>query len=330
MSLCNQLRPYLDGETTPLEHWRMRRHLRHCPACSTRKAAEEALGPFLDAGLAYDAPEEAEALARVERRWRETLAAPRAAAAEAVAPPEGSRAARLRWRFASPRWLTASAALVVATALFVGAVTAPSRALAGVAGAMARVQRFHVRMELPGLPIRYEAWGERNLGARVEEWEGGRRTSIILDDGKRLQRYMLDEALVRESDTRLQKLFRQAANFSATRILRRAARGKLFEGEEWLGRATAREVAKIRRHGIFQRRIQIDLEDGMFERMILYAELETDRLTQANLYTDSNRADEEPFARVFFEYPAQLAPNLLRLDLPPGTPVRRETNIDFP
>jgi hypothetical protein len=230
----------------------------------------------------------------------------------------------------APRWVTASAAVVVAVGLFVSAVTAPSRALANVAGAMARTRRFHLRLELPGLPTRYEAWGERNVGARVEEWEGKERTLVIVDDGKQLRRYSPEENLIRQSDTRLQSLFRQAAGFSATRILRQAARGKLFEGQEWLGEATAREVAQIRRNGVPQRRIQIDLRDGFFERMIVYAEMQTDRLTQVNLYTDSNRIEEEPLARIFFDYPEELDPSLLRLELPTTTPVREDPNLDFP
>ena len=62
--------------------------------------------------------------------------------------------------------------------------------------------------------------------------------------------------------------------------------------------------------------------NGFFERMIVYAERESDRLVQANLYTDSRSPDEEPFARVFFDYPNRVDPKLFRYEPPKGTAVR--------
>jgi len=221
--------------------------------------------------------------------------------------------------------MTASATVALAVGLYVVAsVTAPPRALAQVADAMKRVNRFHIRMEVPGIDTRYVAWGERGVGTRVEEWEGSEQTMIVLDDGAKLRQYSPSEQVVREGQTRLKRIFREAASFNATKMLRQAAKGRLFDGQEWLGEANAREVARVRRNGVPQRRIQVDLKDGFFDRMIIYAHLDDDRLTQANLYMGRNTPDTQPFARVFFEYPERLDPKLFRLVTPRGTKVRYE------
>jgi hypothetical protein len=215
--------------------------------------------------------------------------------------------------------MTASAAIGVAVLLFAfSAVTGPKRALASVAQAMAKVQNFHVRLDLRGGALRYEAWGRKGVGTRIEERMGDTLTTLIVDDGKTLRRYEPGQKLLRQGPTRLRTVFKQAAQFSATRMLTQAAKGRLFAGHEWLGEATAREVSRVRRNGVPQRRIHVDLKDGFFERMVIYADLETDRLTQANLYTDSESADEDPFARVFFEYPEKVDPSLFRLKAPKG------------
>ena len=323
MSLCDQLRPYRDGEMGPLARWRMERHLRRCPRCTARTEAEEQLTSLLAADFEADTPAEREALARVESAWRASIPAPDAAPAAAVR--SGATALTLR-----RRWLTASAAVAVAAAgVAVTVLTGPRRALAGVADAMNRVRRFHIRMEVPQHATRFEAWGEKGVATRVEQWEGGRRTLVLVDDGRTLRRYYPEERVLHESKTRLRNAFRQAAGFNASGMLRQAAKGRLFADQEWLGRATAREVARVRRNGVPQRRIQVDLEGGFFERMIIYADLQTDRLTQANLYTDSRSPDESPFARVHFDYPERLDPGLFRPSFPPGSAIRRD-ETDLP
>jgi hypothetical protein len=322
MSLCSQLREYLDGEMGPLGRWRMQRHLRACPACSEQKAAEESLLPFLTSALAESGPEEAAAAERVTRRWAETFAA---------APPVYREAPVQRAR-PGRRLMAAGAALGMAVALFVGTTLyLPRKALAEVRDAMAKVDTFHIRMQIPASDTRYEGWGQRKVGARVEEWEGNRRTMILIDDGKRLRRYYPQEKVVRESDSRLRTIFRQAAGFNASKMLSQAVRGKLFEGQEWLGEATAREVARIRRNGSYQRRVQVDLKDGFFDRMVIYADIATDRLTQANLYSGRDTPDDEPMARVFFDYPQTLPSTLFRLAAPPGAKVRyEESDLQLP
>jgi hypothetical protein len=304
----------------------MERHLRRCPACSAQKAAEEEVLTLLREEITADTPEEAAALERVARRWQESIPVP-------TSPPRPAPARPFRpWRLLSPRWMTASAALaLVAGILVFSMVTEPTRAIAAVAGAMAKVQRFHLRMEVPLWGVRYEGWGAKGVGVRVEEWQGSRRTAVVVDDGRKLRRYYPEERVVRRSASRLKEIFQQAAGFSASRLLRLSDRGKLFEGQDWLGEATAREVSRVRRDGREQRRIQVDLKDGFFERMIVYADRETDRLTQANLYTDSNSPDERPFARVFLDYPEQVEQSLFQLQLPAGTQVRKvETESDLP
>ncbi|HEU4754041.1 MAG TPA: hypothetical protein VFU47_13105, partial [Armatimonadota bacterium] len=298
--------------------WRMQRHLRRCPACSEQKAAEESLRPLLELEHASDRPEEAAAFERVTRAWLESLPG-------APAPRPARQPAMAR------RWMTVSAAGLTALALFIlSAVTAPPRALAQVADAMKRVNRFHIRMEIPDTGLRYEAWGQRGLGTRVEERENGRLTLVVLDDGQKLRSYSPDEQLVLEGKTRLKRIFREAASFNATKMLRQAAKGRLFEGQEWLGEATAREVARVRRDGREQRRLQIDLKDGFFDRMVIYAGADDDRLAQANLYMGRKTPDTQPFARVFFEYPDRLDGKLFRLEAPRGTKVRQEEWIPLP
>jgi len=284
----------------------MERHLRACPACGRQREADAALTPLLTAA----APGEAAAAARVTERWIAALTEPR---------PAPARPAARR------RWLPASAAAMLAVGLCVfGAVTAPSRAIGAVSSAMAKAPRFHVRMEVPGVDLTYEAWGERGRGARVEERQAGALTQVVVDDGRRLRSYEPAARRVTEGQTRLKRIFRQTLGFSASRMLRRAAQGRLFEGEEWLGEARAREVAQVRRNGARMRRIQVDLRDGFFARMVIYADAKGDRLTQANLYLDRDTPDEEPSARVLFDYPDRLGPEVFTLQPPPGTEVRIE------
>jgi hypothetical protein len=298
-----------------LGRWRAARHLRACPECRTQAAAQLELAARLPAALE---PAAAEAAAtRVTEQWVAALTASR---------PQPARRPLPR------RWLTASATLACAAALFVfSSVTAPSRAMGAVSHAMARVQRFHVSMEVPGMDLRYEAWGERDRAARVEERQGGVVTQVLLDDGRRLRSYDPTAGEISQGRTRLKRFFRQTLGFSATRVLRRAAQGKLFEGQEWLGEARAREVARIRREGVLQRRVQVDLKDGFFARMVLYAEVKGDRVTQANLYLDADTPDAEPSARVRFDYPEKLDPSLFVLNPPKGTQIRNEPlELTFP
>jgi hypothetical protein len=296
----------------------MQRHLRRCPACTEQKAAEEKLGGLLAAELAEDSPEDRAAIARLTERWRDSLTEPR---------PVAARVRRSRRGL-----ISVTAVGAAALAVFVaGAVTAPTRAIGAVSSAMAKVKRFHVRMELPNLPVRYEAWGERDRAARVEEWQGDTLTLVMVDDGKRLRSYDPQEQQVSWGKTRFKRVMRQAMGFSATKMLRRAAQGELFEGQEWVGEAQAREVAQIRRNGLTQRRIQIALKDGFFARMVVYAEMPTDRLTQANLYLDGATPDEQPDARVFFDYPDTLDPVLFKLKPKKGATVRYNDDVfQFP
>lgn len=297
----------------------MQRHLRHCPACSERKAADDNLDLLLHADAGQDAPEEAAAIARLTQRWSDTLTESRPVAA-------------VRPRVISRRWLSASALGAAGIGIFTFlAVTAPSRAIGAVSDAMKRVQRFHMRMEIEGMPQRYEAWGERDRAARVEEWEGKKLTLIVLDNGKTLRSYDPDAHELMVSGTRLKSVMRQTLGFSATKMLRKAAQGQLFSEQEWLGEAQAREVAQIRRNGIGQRRIEVDLKNGFFERMVVYADLKTDRLTQANLYMDRNKPDDQPAARVWFDYPEIINPMLFKLHPAPGTEVKQQaTELSFP
>jgi hypothetical protein len=298
----------------------MQRHLRGCPACREQQAAEERLGTLLHAESEADSPADAAAIERLTRQWAGTLSEP--------------RPAPVRRRFPFARLLPASAVGALAVGvLVVGAVTAPSRAVGAVSDAMKKVRQFHVRMELPGMPVRYEAWGRRDRAARVEEWEGKTLTLVVLDDGKRLRSYDPQEQRVSWSGTQLKGLMRQTLGFSATKMLRKAAQGELFQGQasEWLGEAKAREVAQIRRHGTPQRRIQVDLENGFFERMVIYADVKTDRLTQANLYLDRTSPDEAPTARVYFDYPEHIDASRFELRAPKGTQIRREPiELPFP
>ena len=289
----------------------MQRHLRHCPACSAQTDAETTLRPLL-VGAAADSAAEAAAITRVQARWLESIPAPAASRAELVRP----RAARRGFWTASAMVGAAVAAIAVVV------ITGPSRAVAQVENAMSKVQRFHVRMELEGVDIRYEAWGERGKATRVEERQENRLTTVLLDDGQYLRQYSPGEQVIRETETRLSGVFREAAGFQAGRMLSRAARGHLFDGHEWLGEAKAKEVAQVRRDGILQRKINVDLEGGYFARMIVYAPITTDRLVQANLYLDRDTPQEEPFARVYFDYPQRLDPKLFELKVPGKVKVR--------
>jgi hypothetical protein len=297
----------------------MERHLRRCPTCATQKAAEESLTHLLRAELAADSPQEAEAVARVTCAWQEALPAPDAFA--------GVRAPR--WRVNAPRWVPASAALALGAALFVFTVTAPTRALAKIAGAMDKADRFHLRMQVPSFNAAYEAWGERSVGARVEERQGGKLTMIVLDDGQTLRRFYPEEKQMRQSGSKLGSIYKHAAGLSASRLLRLAAKGDLLRGQDWLGHPTAREVAPIARNGREERRIQVDLQGGFFERMVVYADPATDRVVEANLYTDSRDPDTDPFASLLFDYPERVDPSIFQLHPPKDTKVRfREADLD--
>jgi len=263
-----------------------------------------------DAGA--DTAEDAAAIARIERQWLASV-------------PQGAPAAvRLPARTGSRRWVTASAAVGFSAVLFaVSVITGPSRAIAQVQDAMAKVQNFHLRMEVPGYNARYEAWGQRGKATRVEERQGDRVTMVMLDDGVTFRRFDPGEQEVRESVTRLNAVFRDAAGFQASRMLSKAARGRLFDGHEWVGEAEAREAAQVRRDGVVQRRIVVDLKDGYFARMLVYADVSTDRLAQADLFLEREASAEEPFARVYFDYPAKLDPKLFKWEFPDKLPVRR-------
>ncbi|MCC2672299.1 MAG: hypothetical protein K0Q72_4771 [Armatimonadetes bacterium] len=298
----------------------MQQHLRHCPACSAQTDAEATLRPLL-CDPAADRTEEAAAIARVQARWLESIPVPAASRVELVRPRPRGRG-----------WWTASAVAGMAAVVVVVAVlTGPSRAVAQVQNAMSKVQCFHLRMEVEGIDIRYEAWGERNKATRVEEHDGDHVTLVVLDDGQKLRRYSPDEKVVRESATRLSSVFRDAAGFQASRMLSKAARGRLFDGQDWLGEAEAKEVAQVRRDGIIQRKINIDLKGGYFARMVIYAPVSSDRLIQANLYLDRDTPLEAPFARVFFDYPQRLDPKLFEWKLPGELPVRQtEEDLRLP
>jgi hypothetical protein len=279
--------------------------------------AEATLRPLL-CDPAADRAEEAAAIARVQARWLESIPAPAVSRVEIVRPRPAGRG-----------WWTASAVAGAAVGVIaIAVITGPSRAVAQVQNAMSKVQRFHVRMEVEGMDVRYEAWGERGKATRVEEREGNRVTMVLLDDGQNLRQYSPEEQVIRESGTRLSGVFRDAAGFQAGRMLSKAARGRLFDGHEWLGEAKAKEVAQVRRDGILQRKINVDLENGYFARMIVYAPISTDRLVQANLYLDRDTPQEEPFARVYFDYPQQLSPKLFELKVS-GKVTVRHTDEDL-
>jgi len=267
-----------------------------------------------------DTAEEAAAISRIERVWL------------AGVPETPARAREARRPVFARRWMTASAAVGFSFALFaVAVITGPSRAIAQVQNAMSKVQCFHLRMEVDGYDLRYEAWGERGKATRVEEREAGKVSMVVLDDGKTLRRYSPEEQLVRESATRLKSVFKDAAGFQASKMLSKAARGRLFDGQDWLGEAEAKEVAQIRRDGAVLRRIQVDLKNGYFARMVVYASTATDRLLQANLYLDRDTPEEQPFARVYFDYPNHLNRQLFELQLPGKLPVRKtEEDLQLP
>lgn len=296
----------------------MQRHLRRCPVCTARIDAEVTVADLLS-GAGADTEEDLAAIARIQRQW--LAAVPVKAAAPVRAPRRAQR-----------KWMTASAVAGFSMLLFaVSVITGPNRAIAQVQDAMAKVQNFHLRMEAPGYDVRYEAWGERGKATRVEEREGGRVTMVVVDDGTTLRRYFPEERLVRESGTRLNSVFRDAAGFQASRMLSKAARGRLFDGHEWVGEAEARETAQVRQDGVVRRRINVDLKNGYFARMVVYADVSTDRLAQAELYLDRDATDEEPFARVYFDYPAKLDAKLFELKLPGKLPVRRtEEDLQLP
>lgn len=319
MRQCDQLRLYRDGEMTVVERWRMQLHLRRCRACMAQSNVEETLCAALIDPRA-DTAEEAAAIARVERAWL------------AAMPQTVIQAAPVRRPRFSGRWMTASAAVGFTFALFaVAVITGPSRAIAQVQNAMSKVQCFHIRMDVNGYDLRYEAWGERGKATRVEEREDGKVSMVVVDDGKTLRRFDPEEMLVRESATRLKSVFRDAAGFQASKMLSKAARGRLFDGQDWLGEAEAKEVAKIRRDGAVLRRIQVDLKDGYFARMVIFASTATDRLLQANLYLDRQTPEDEPFARVYFDYPDHVDPKLFELKLPGKLPVRKtEEDLRLP
>jgi len=267
-----------------------------------------------------DTAEEAAAIARVQRAWL------------AGVPEAPVRAATIRRPAFARRWMTASAAVGFSFALLaVAVITGPSRAIAQVQNAMSKVQCFHIRMDVVGYDVRYEAWGERGKATRVEEHEDGKISMVVLDDGKTLRRYSPEEKLIRESATRLKSVFKDAAGFQASKMLSKAARGRLFDGQDWLGEAEAKEVAQIRRDGAVLRRIQVDLKNCYFARMVVYASTATDRLQQANLYLDRQTPEDEPFARVYFDYPDHLNPKLFELKLPGKLPVRKtEEDLQLP
>lgn len=296
----------------------MQQHLRRCPDCTAQIDAEAALAAHLS-GAGADTEEDLAAISRIQRQWLASV-------------PETASEAVRQARHAGRRWVTASAVIGFSVLLFaVSVVTGPSRAIAQVQDAMAKVQSFHLRMEVPGYDVRYEAWGERGKATRVEEREDGRLTMVVLDDGKTLRRYFPEEKVVRESVTRLNTVFRDAAGFQASRMLSKAARGRLFDGHEWVGEAEAREMEQVRQDGVVQRRINVDLKNGYFARMVVYADVSTDRLAQAELYLDRDATDEEPFARVHFDYPAKLDAKLFELKLPGKLPVRRtEEDLQLP
>lgn len=297
----------------------MQRHLRRCPGCSARATADRKL----DAALreAGDSPEEAAAVARITGQWLESIPA------ETQAAPAPASPARRR-----VRWMPATAAVAIAAGMVaIGIFTEPARAMRTVTDAMKRVKRFHVRMELPLYGVRYEAWGQKRQGVRVEEWVGDRRTMVVVDDGETLSRYYPDEEVIRRSGTRLKSVYRYTAGFNASRLLRQAAQGELLDGHEWIGKPTARRVVREQRGDAALRRIDLDLKDGFFERMIILADEKDGVLVQANLYTDSGSDDQAPFARVFFDYPEKLKPSLFKLTIPSGVPVRHEeSDLRFP
>ncbi len=294
-------------------------HVRSCPACSTQKSAEETLQAYLAPG--FPAPEDAAACERVTERWRGILTQPVGPATRGeTLPPSGAKDARRGtrgiWGPARRRLVAATVVLGTVLCLLAGsALYAPQKAMAEVADAMRRVQRFHLRMEVPGTEVHYEAWGERSVGARAEEWDGKRLSTVILDDGRLLRGFYLEEHVVRQGKTRLGEFFREAAGFNASKMLSQAASGKLFEKAEWLGEPTAREVARVERGASAQRRIEVDLKGGFFERMVIYADLASDRLLEANLYTDRRSPESAAFARITFDYPEQI--DRSRFTMPP-------------
>ncbi len=274
----------------------------------------------LRAALELGSKADSAATARVTTAW--------VSAAATHARP-GRPATRCRWP-----WASASALAGLGLATLAGILlSAPSRALAGVAGAMRKVERFHIHLSLPSLATEYEAWGQRRVGVRVEERDNDGLTSVIVDDGQRLRRWESGTDVVHQSPTRLRRLFRRAANFNASRLLRRAANGEFLGGEggeDWLGRPTARSLSNATEAGIPAKRLVIDLSDGFFERMVLYTRAADDRVLRAELLTDRRHAESRSFCRVRFEYPASIPTERFRFDPPPGTRLETERQDPLP
>jgi hypothetical protein len=178
---------------------------------------------------------------------------------------------------------------------------------------MSRVPIFHLRVDVPGSDTVYEAWGERKVGARVDEIQGGKRFTLFLDNGRFAAWSGAKNGDVRRGRSRLRWIQQQINGLVAGNLLRKAATGRLFEGSDWIGRANARESRQVLRNGTPLRCIHVDLKDSFFERMVLYADLATDRLTEAKLYADLESPEQEPFALVYFDYPDHLNPSLFRV-----------------
>ena len=297
MTQCDQLRRFLDGEMGPMGRWRMRWHLRHCAACTEQKAAEAAIGEFLT-DSAYDTAADAAAAARVTAAWLDTV-------------PERSFPARRAARVSGARgWMSLSLAGGVAALILIGVlVTRPTSALAHVKEAMAKIRRFHIRMDVLPTGTHYEAWGSRDLGARIEERMDGRLTMIVIDDNRKIHRYAPNAKVMQDSPSRLKAALKDAAGFQATRLLHRASHGRLLEGEEW-GEAKVSKASQVTVDGVLNWRIAIDIENGPFTRMIAWAPVKTDRLETADLFLGGELSDDQPFARVSFDYPDRLDPKL--------------------
>lgn len=228
--------------------------------------------------------------------------------------------------------MTASAAAALGVALLaVSTAVSGKLALASVAGAMKKVQRLHVRMQVAAWGQRYEAWTERGKGARLEEWTGKRRTMVVVDDGKKLKRYYPGEKVVRQSDSQYRKFLKEARGFHASRMLEAINKGELLEGQGWIGEPSVRHVTRLRRDGAELQRIDVALKNGMFEKMVVLADRSTDRVTEASLYSHDDSPEDRWFVRANFDYPERMTPWLFKLQAPEGTPVRTDTSdLVFP
>jgi hypothetical protein len=169
-----EIKAWQDGELGPVSAWRLRRHLRRCPACAAEAASLRRLDALLRATDLFE-PE------------------------TAAVPESGRPRGRLPVRPA-PR--IAFAALAVAAAVLVAVVlpsSLPRRSLAAEVGrALERANTWHLSgwKRIGGERVPWEVWGRRRPFLFYEKVGG----DITFDDGReRLRIFAPDAKLGRPS-----------------------------------------------------------------------------------------------------------------------------------